>query len=537
MQNIDLIIIVAYLTGILALGIFSARKTKMTSDNYFLAGRSLNWVVIGAALFASNISTIHLVGLAASGFDDGLVWGNFEWMASFTLIILGLVFAPFYFRSKISTLPEFLEKRYSSASRSFLAFMAILGALFVHIGMSLYAGAVVFESFFGIDVIVSIVLISVITATYTILGGLKAVVVTETVQAFILIFGAFLLTLFAINALPEAGINTFTEFKAAIKPDQLSMLRSGENAGNSGLSWYAIFLGYPVLGLWYWCSDQTIVQRVLAAKSEEDAQKGPIFAGFLKILPVFIMVLPGIFGYVLFKDKITTSNETLPVLISELLPVGIKGIFAAALLSALMSTIAAALNSCSTLVAVDIVKRINPSTSDEKQVRIGKVAAVVVMLLAIAWSTQGGRFNSIFEAINKIAAALAPPIATVFVLGVFSKRGTKEASLVTLIIGFSLGIIAFCADFIPTLSGNPPIITEIWGIPFMMQAWWLFCICCMMYIGVSYSTAKPTKEQLKYTWEKPWLFLTSNKFQGISDVRLYAGLLLVTVAILYAILA
>ena len=166
---------------------------------------------------------------------------------------------------------------------------------------------------------------------------------------------------------------------------------------------------------------------------------------------------------------------------------------------------------------------------------IGKWAAVVVMLLAIAWSTQGGRFNSIFEAINKIAAALAPPIATVFLLGVFSKRGTKEASLITLIAGFLMGIMAFRADFIPALSGNPSIITDIWGIPFMMQAWWLFCICCVIYVVVSYSTEKPTEDQLKYTWEKPWLFLTEKKFQGISDVRLYAGLLLLTIGILYVI--
>ncbi len=535
MANIDLIIIVFYLTAILALGIWSTRKTKMTSVNYFLAGRSLNWVIIGAALFASNISTIHLVGLAASGFEDGLVWGNFEWMASIVLIFLGLIFAPFYFRSKISTLPEFLEKRYSSPSRSFLAFMAILGALFVHIGMSLYAGAIVFKSFFGIDVYVSILLISVITATYTILGGLKAVVITETVQAVVLIIGAFILTIFAIKALPDMGINSISDFKDHIKPDQLSMLRSGDNAGNSGLSWYAVFLGYPILGLWYWCSDQTIVQRVLAAKSEDAAQKGPIFAGFLKILPVFIMVLPGVIGFVLFKDKITTSNETLPVLINELLPIGIKGIFAAALLSALMSTIAAALNSCSTLVAVDIAKRIKPSLSDKKQVRIGKWVAVLVMLLAMAWSTQGGKFNSIFEAINKIAAALAPPIATVFLFGVFSKRGTKEASLITLIFGFLLGIIAFAADFIPTISEKPSIITDKWGIPFMMQAWWLFCICSVVYFATSYFTPRPSKEQLKYTWDSPWQFLTQKKFQGFLDVRFHAALLLVTIAILYVI--
>lgn len=537
MGNIDLGIIILYLVGILALGILSTRNTNMTAVNYFLAGRSLNWVIIGAALFASNISTIHLVGLAASGFDDGLVWGNFEWMASVVLIFLGLIFAPFYFRSKISTLPEFLEKRYSPHSRSFLAFMAILGALFVHIGMSLYAGAIVFKSFFGIDVYISILLISLITATYTIIGGLKAVVVTESFQTIILIIGALILTIFAVKALPEANINSLADFKDAVKPNQLSMLRSEGNGGNSGLSWYAIFLGYPILGLWYWCSDQTIVQRVLAAKSEDDAQKGPIFAGFLKLLPVFIMVLPGVIGYVLFKDQIITSNETLPVLINELLPIGIKGVFAAAILSALMSTIAAALNSCSTLVAVDIAKRIKPSLSDKKMVTTGKWVAAVVMLLAMAWSTQGDRFNSIFEAINKIAAALAPPIATVFLFGVFSKRGTKEASLITLIIGFILGFLSFSADFIPTLSGQPAIITDNWGIPFMMQAWWLFCICSVIYFLISYITPRPTNEQLKYTWGNPWHFLIENKFQGIKDVRFSAALLIMLLIILYTIFA
>ena len=191
---IDSSIIIIYLVGILVIGIMSVRLKKMTSDGYFLAGRGLNWIMVGAALFASNISTIHLVGLAASGYNEGLVWGNFEWLASITLIMLGLIFAPFYFKSKISTLPEFLEKRYDSRSRTVLAFIAIIGALFVHIGMSLYAGAVVFETFFGINVITSILVISIVTTIYTVLGGLKAVVVTETIQTVLLILGAIMLT-------------------------------------------------------------------------------------------------------------------------------------------------------------------------------------------------------------------------------------------------------------------------------------------------------------------------------------------------------
>lgn len=538
-STIDLIIIVAYLFGILVIGILSVRLKKMTSERYFLAGRGLNWILVGAALFASNISTIHLVGLAASGYNEGLVWGNFEWLAAVSLIMLGLIFAPFYFKSKISTLPEFLEKRYDSRSRSLMAFIAIIGALFVHIGMSLYAGAVVFKSFFGIDVVTSILVISVITTIYTVLGGLKAVVVTETVQSVILILGAILLTGFGIFALSDQGIQSLAELKANLKPGQLQILHSKESlellGGDNGLTWYACLLGYPILGLWYWCSDQTIVQRVLGAKSQKDAQLGPILAGFLKILPVFILVFPGIIAYVLFSDLIgSNANMALPVMINELLPAGLKGLMAATLLAALMSTIAAALNSSATLVAVDIVKRINPQISDRKQIRIGRIAAIGVMLLAMAWSTQGGKFSSIFEAINKIASAIAPPVAAVFLLGVFSKKGTAQAAFITLITGLVLGVMAFCFDFEP-ISGYM-YITKGWGMPFMMQAWWLFVICVIVYFSVSRFTEKPKPEVLeKYTWDSPIAVLAREPYAGLKDPRMWAGVLFLTLIVLYAV--
>jgi SSS family solute:Na+ symporter len=506
---------------------------KLTSQGYFLAGRSLKWGMVGAALFASNISTIHLVGLAASGYNEGLVWGNFEWMATFTLILLGLVFAPFYFKSRISTLPEFLEKRYSSGSRVVLAFMAIVGALFIHIGMSLYAGAAVFKQFFGIDVVSSILIISVITAIYTVLGGLKAVVVTESIQTVILVLGAVAVTLFAIFALPDKGIHSLSEFKEAVKPDQLSMLQSGNAAG---LSWYAVFLGYPILGIWYWCSDQTIVQRVLGAETQRDAQLGPLFAGLLKITPVFIMVLPGVIAYVLFSDIIgANSNQTLPVLINQLVPSGLKGLISAGLLAALMSTIAAALNSSATLVAVDIVKRVRPKMSDRGQVRIGRISAIAVMLLAMAWSTQGGKYSSIFEAINAIASHLAPPITTVFLWGIFWRRGTKQASMITLITGFALGAVSFLID-LPVI-GTEKVITDNWGIPFMMQAWWLFCICSVIYVIVSYLTPKPAPEKVdNMTWKSPKEVIFQGKIKGISDPRVLAGGLLLLMIILYIVL-
>lgn len=527
---IDLLIIVAYLLGILAVGVLSVRRQRMTGEAYFLAGRSLGWIMIGAALFASNISTIHLVGLAASGYNEGLVWGNFEWMAAFTLVVLSLFFAPFYFRNRIETLPEYLERRFNAAARSFLAFMAILGALFIHIGMSLYAGATVFEQFFGIDVVTSILVISVVTGIYTVLGGLKAVVVTETIQTVLLIGGSILVTALAIGALPEHGISSMAEFQSQLRPRQLSMIWTDNSVG---LAWYSVLLGYPVLGIWYWCTDQTIVQRVLAARSEHDAQIGPLFAGFIKVLPVFILVLPGVIGYVLYGSEIgDNANQVLPMLIQELVPTGLRGLISAGLLAALMSTIAAALNSCATLFAVDIVARVRPGTSDASQVRIGRWSAVVVMLLAMAWSTQGAKFSSIFEAVQEIGAALAPAITAVFLWGVFWKRGTSQAAVSTLVFGFIMGATAFVLDFKD--ADGYKLITQGWGIPFMLQAFYMTVICSCVFYAVSKLTPPPPPEKVEgLTWDNPLSALTRRWSGAGVDPRRLATLLCVVIAALY----
>jgi len=248
-----------------------------------------------------------------------------------------------------------------------------------------------------------------------------------------------------------------------------------------------------------------------------------------------MLVLPGVLAYVLFKDIIgTDANQTLPVLISELLPKGLRGLMAATLLAALMSTIAAALNSSATLVAVDVVKRIRPSTSDKKQVRAGRWAAVAVMILAMLWSTQGDKFSSIFEAINKIASAIAPPVAVVFLYGVFSKRGTYKAAMVTLIAGLGLGITAFCFDFAP-ISGKMFLTQEL-QIPFMMQAWWLFVICSVIYFVVSvFTTSAPRASLEKYTWENPMAVLTTGKSEGLKDPRWWALILIFVLIVLYII--
>ncbi|MHC4528672.1 MAG: sodium:solute symporter family transporter [Planctomycetota bacterium] len=630
-SRLDLVVIIAYLLGIMIIGIRVGYRRHASSQQYFLAGKSLGWFSIGAALFASNISTIHLVGLAAAGADVGMVMGNFEWMASFCLIILGLVFAPFYFKSKISTLPEYLEKRYSTAARTCLAFVAITGALLIHIGISIFAGAKLFQSFLNVPVVWSILIISVVTVIYTALGGLKAVVVTETIQTFLLLGGAILVTVLGIRFLPECGISSYAEFREAIKPDQMSMVHRITNAKGhlNEYSWLAVLLGYPVLGIWYWCSDQTIVQRVLGSKSRSDSQNGALFAGFLKILPVFLMVFPGVIGYLMYskakinvplkddarakaieylvneatvekvqqgegqllvrmageevileqkegkwvlekgvnslpaavkkaavdsliaagryekEDEMLDFNMTLPAMINRLVPLGIKGLLAAGLLAALMSTIAAALNSCATLISVDVIKRLKPEIKDETQVTIGRVSAAVVMVLAMLWSTQGDQFGTIFEAINKIPMIFAPAVTTVFLLGVFWRRGTNKAALTTFAVGCSVGLVYFVMDM-PVIGrvllaspreGFAGLVTDNiqgLGIPFMLVGPILCAMCIVLYVIVSLMTPRPDPAKLEVTcWEHPLQAIRQGKVKRLGDPRIVALILFVMMVVLY----
>ncbi|MHC4085822.1 MAG: sodium:solute symporter [Planctomycetota bacterium] len=558
----DLVIIVTYLIGIMALGIWAGYRKKTSTTQFFLAGKSLKWPMIGAALFTANISTTHLVGLTASGFSEGIVVGNFEWMASFCLIVLGLIFVPFYLRTRINTLPEFLEKRYSTTCRMIMALIAIWSALLVHIGVSLYAGAKVFNYFFDIPVLYSIIIIAVVTSIYTILGGLKAIVVTDTIQAVLLLGGCILLTVFAVTKLPAAGIHSFADLRDVVKPDQLSMAHSLRDAnGNfNEYSWLTLMIGYHVLGIWYWCTDQTIVQKTLGAKDMHNGQLGAVFAGWLKILPLFFMVLPGVLAYVLFKDKIGNPNDTLTVMIDNLLPVGLKGLFAAGLLAAVMSTVEAALNSTAAVTAEDIVQHIRPQTKDRTLVLIGRITACVVIVLAMIWSPYCGKFRNIFVVINKVPMIFAPAITTVFVLGVFWKRGTKQAALATFIAGLAIGLPYFLIDLphtavvgdiqpaIDTLRVGPEriengmvagygIITDGWGIPYMMAGLILLCICIAVYVIVSLVTPAPTAEELdKMGWKSPLHAIISERFTGIKDPRLMAGILFVVMIVLYYLL-
>ena len=559
-ELLDMVIIAVYLIGITAFGIWIGYRKTASSEQYFLANKSLGWFTVGAAVFTSNISTIHLVGLAAGGAKDGMVIGNFEWMACFTLILLALLFAPFYINSKVSTLPEFMERRYCPEARTFLAVIGLFGALFVHIGISLFAAAKVFESFLGVPMMVTIIVLSIFTVIYTALGGLKAVVMTENIQVILLLGGAILLTVLGLKALPNVGINDFATFKATAYPGQLEMLQPVINKEGhlNQFSWLTIILGYPILGIWYWCADQTHVQRVLAAKTLKDGQNGALFAGFLKITPVFLMVLPGVIGYVLMQKGAFTLpniegtnkvdyNTMLPTLINYLIPTGLKGLLAAGMAAALMSCMAAALNSCATLISFDIVKRLRPETTDKKMVSIGRWSTGIIMILAILWSTQGDQFGTIFEAINKIPMTFAPAVTTVFVLGVLWKRGTKQGAMTTLYLGSLLGLAYFIIDmpslghlFVQNPSENYAGLisdTEVGlGIPFMMVGPMLTVVCFLIYIVASLrSPAMDAAEVAKVCWDHPMSFLRG-KITGASDPRMVTLWLILSVAILYTII-
>ena len=559
---IDVAVIAVYLIGITVFGIWIGYRRDTTSEQYFLANKSLGWFTVGAAVFTSNISTLHLVGLAAGGAKEGLVIGNFEWMACFTLMALALVFAPFYINSGVATLPEFMERRYCPQARTFLAIIGLLGALLIHIGISLFAAAKVFESFLGVPMGVTIIVLSLFTVTYTVLGGLKAVVMTENIQVCLLLGGAMLVTLLGIKALPGVGVHDVAGFKAAVMPGQLSMFQPIHDAQGhlNGFSWLSVLLGYPILGIWYWCADQTHVQRVLGARSLKDGQNGALFAGFLKISPVFLMVLPGIIGYVLWQKgafqllNLPESgkpdyNTMLPSLINYLIPVGLKGLLAASMAAALMSCMAAALNSCATLISLDIVKRVRPETSDRHVVKIGRIATGVIMVLAMLWSTQGDQFGTIFEAINKIPMTFAPAVTTVFVLGVLWKRGTRQGAMATLYFGSLIGITYFLIDM-PGIgkmilghekaginfTGLVSDATLGLGIPFMLVGPMLTVLCVAIYVITSLMTpAMAPEEVAKVCWDHPLAFLRG-RITGLSDPRIVTLALLIFIVALYIIL-
>jgi SSS family solute:Na+ symporter len=527
---LDLLALLVYLVGIVCLGLWSWAKRKRkegSSAEYFLAGNSLRWPVIGLALFSTNISTVHLVSLAQEGYVNGLAYGNFEWMAAFLLIVLALFFAPFYIRARVATLPDFLEKRYSRAARDWLAVLSIVSAVFIHIGFSLYTGAVVLKGLFGIDINTSILVTALLTGLYTIVGGLLAVVVTESVQTIVLIAGSACVLGFGL-----AKIGGWGALVASVEPVKMTILRSA--AETPSLPWYSVFLGYPVIGLWYWCADQTIVQRVLGARDERNARLGPLFTGFIKILPVFLFVLPGLIAYGLVgQGKLPaprSSADVYSLLVNNLLPAGLKGVVAAALLAALMSTVSGALNSIATLFTIDIYKRWRPKAPEKRLTLVGRLVTLVGMAVAILWSPLIGHFGSLFQGITAVICYIAPPITAVFIWGVLWRKASAAAARVTLMTGSGLGLAVFFLDWFKARTG--------WNVPSMMATFYLFLVCSAVLVGVSlFKPHVHTEESKKLVWARPVDALKGAWGPGLLDYRLAAAVLFLIMLALYLLFA
>ncbi|WDF81340.1 sodium:solute symporter [Mucilaginibacter sp. KACC 22773] len=544
----DLIISGLYIAAIFIIGLWSGirhqQKTKNNNNEageYFLAGKKLRWPVIGLALFATNISCVHLVSLAQSGFDTGLLNGDFEWMAAFTLILLALFFAPFYIKSGVSTLPDFLEKRYDRASRDWLAVISVVSAVLIHIAFSLLAGGIVLHTLFGVDMYTSVIIISIITTIYTVVGGLTAVVVTESIQTVVLLGGAIIMSIAAYTKM--GGWEPMVEvLKHTGQLNKLSMLRPHGDA--SGMPWYAVFLGYPVLGIWYWCADQTIVQRVLGAKDENHARVGPLFCGFIKILPVFIFVMPGLFAYTLAQSghldisalksvidgkEVVNSKGIYTLMITQLIPPGLIGVLVAALLSGLMSQISGALNSISTIVSYDIYKRYKPEATDKKLVSIGKIAAGVALVLSLMLLPLLNNYESIFNGLNDIIAHIAPPITCVFLLGVFWEKASAVSAKYTLWVGSAIGVVVF-------IIGKVYPASAIGSIPFMMMAFYLFVVCLCLQVVLSYMyPVQHTKESATLYWKSPWEPLRGVARSGLGSYKVLSVLLIGIMAVLFYI--
>lgn len=521
---LDLYVLIGYFVLVVGVGLWAGMKRKAHADSkgYFLAGGTLTWPVIGMALFSTNISTIHMVGFAEEGYVNGLVFGNFEWMATFLLIVLALFFAPFYLRSRVATLPDFLEKRYSPMCRNWLAGLSIVSAVFIHIGFTLYAGAKVVNVLFGIEIMTSIVIAAILTGVYTVVGGLLAVVVTGALQTIILLTGSIIITVMAMSQI--GGWEGLIQY---VEPAKMTVVRSSHDA--AGLPFWAVLIGYPVLGIWYWCADQTIVQRVLGAKDENHARIGPLFAGFLKILPVFIFFLPGLV-YLAMVNKgvypeLQDTNDCFSFAIQNFLPAGLTGLIAAALLAALMSTVSGAMNSIATLFSYDLYKQWKPHTSDKKLIIIGQIATVVCMIVAIFWSRMIANFASIFQGINAMISYLAPPVTAVFLCGVFWKKASSRGAFAALSLGGLMGVAVFLLDWFNV---------GWWRVNFMLAAFLLLLACFAIIIIISLiAPHQHTEASIKLVWDHPLDALRDKGWRGIGNYKFLSLLLFVAMVGLY----
>lgn len=492
LASADWAVIAAYFALVFGVAIWATvreRSKRGTSTDYFLAGRDAGWFLVGGSLFASNIGSEHLVGLAGTGAASGVAVAQFEILASLILLLLGWLFVPYYLSSGVFTMPEFLERRYSPGARWYLAVISIIGYVLTKISVTIAAGGIVFEALMGINFWTGAIIVVVATGIYTIVGGLRAVLYTDLLQMFVLIGGAIAVTVLGLSALGGWGAMVDT-----VGPGFLSVWRP---VTDPNFPWTGILFGAPILGVWYWCTDQFIVQRVLAAHDQGHARRGTLFAGYLKLLPLFIFVIPGVIAYALAQQgrlELSQPDQALPTLVGVLLPAGLRGLVVAGLLAALMSSLSSVFNSTSSLVTLDVYKKLHPAASERQLVLVGQATTAILVGFGLLWIPLMALISGqLYQYLQSVQAYISPPIAAVFLLGVFSRRVNATGAMASLITGFVLGMGRLVAEL--SKSRLDGLLFMYADINFLHFAVILFVICTAVLVVVSLLTpaAPPDK--------------------------------------------
>jgi len=491
LETADWWVLGGYLLALIGVAIWVVLQKNKNTEDYFLAGRNVGWFVIGASIFASNIGSEHVVGLAGTGAESGMPMAHYE-LHAWIVLLLGWLFLPFYFRSKAFTMPEFLEKRFDSRSRWFLSVFSLVGYVITKVSVTIYAGGIVVSELLGIPFWYGAIGIVLFTGAYTIVGGMKAVIYTETLQTVILIAGSIIITYLGLEK-----VGGWNELKLVAGSEHFNMWRP---ISDPDFPWTGMLIGGTIVGVWYWCTDQYIVQRTLAANNIKIGRRGAIFGAYLKLFPIFIFLIPGIIAFALSKQGVLVyekSDEVFPVLVKTLLPVGLKGLVAGGLMAALMSSLASVFNSCSTIFTIDIYKKLKPFTEEKKLLLIGKLATSIVVVLGIIWIPIMEKIGGgvLYRYLQSVQSYIAPPITAVFLLAILWKRTNSKAAIVTLFSGLLVAALRILAEIYKAdLSG---VLLEFATINFAHMAIFMFIFSVIVCIGVSFATDPPNYAAIK----------------------------------------
>lgn len=571
LSSIDIIIMVLYAVLIIGYGLYHGKQKS--SEDYFLAGRGMTWPIVGIALFSANISSSTLIGLAGDAYKTNIHVYNYEWFAVVVLIFFSIFFLPFYLKSGVFTMPEFLERRYDRRSRYYFSFITIVGNVMVDTAAGLYVGSIVLKLLFpALPSWQIILLLAVAAAAYTIPGGLNSVIQTEVIQAILLVIGSILLTYYAFDAFGGGWNDMMAALTERLQEGKVSSVEAAKAAGEYApataeeafsmvrpsndefMPWYGLLTGVPLLGFYFWANNQFMVQRVLGARDLNHGRWGALFAGLLKLPVIFIMIVPGVLALLVYseldisslnyitadgtpcQDLSECANLTYPVLLMQLLPAGVLGLVVAGLLAAMMSSVSATFNSASTLITMDFVQNLRPGMTSKQLVRAGQIATVVLVVLAAAWVPYIEKVSdSLWQYLQLVISYTAPPAVATFLLGLFWKRASATGSIASLLFGFVFAIIMLSlqvyARGLPEGTEPAGWIAALTDIHFLLMAFYLWLLCMMVHIVVSLNTPPPTEEQVKgFTWNKRLFKEETEELKGLpwyKNYRILAVLLLV----------